>query len=219
MRLLDHTVILFLVFCCCSPAKSSLTLCNPMNCSMPGFPGLHYLLEFAQIHVHWVSDAIQPSHPLLPSSPFAFSLFQHQGLFQWVGSLHQEAKVLELQLQHHSFQWIFFRKMWGHTRIHKYCCCYCCLVAKSCLTLWDPMNCSMPGFPGLHHLLKFAQIHVHWVSDAIQPSRPLLSPSSPAFYLSQHQGLFQWVDSSYRVAKVLVLQHQSFQWIFRVDFL
>ena len=66
-----------------------LTLCNPMDCCMPGFPVLHYLLEFAQIHVHWVNNAIQPSHPLLPSSPPALSLSQHQGLFQRVSSLHQ----------------------------------------------------------------------------------------------------------------------------------
>ena len=65
---------------------------NPMDCSPPGFPVLHCPLEFAQIHVHWVGDAIQPSHPLLPPSPPAFSLSQHQGLFQWVDSSHQEAK-------------------------------------------------------------------------------------------------------------------------------
>ena len=66
-----------------------------------------YLSEFVQVHIHWVGDAIQPFHPLLPSSPPAFNLSQHQGLFQWVGSLHQAAKGLELQLQHQSFQWIF----------------------------------------------------------------------------------------------------------------
>ena len=69
-------------------AKSCLTLGNPMDCSTPGFPILHYLLESAQTHVHWVGDAIQPSHPLSPPSPFAFNPPQHQGLFQWVGSLH-----------------------------------------------------------------------------------------------------------------------------------
>ena len=92
----------------------------------------------------------------------------------------------------------------------------CCSVAQSCPILCDPMDCSTPGFPVLHHLLEFAQIHVHWVSDAIQPSHPLSSPSPPAFHLSQHQGLFQWVSSSYQVADVLELQlqHQSFQWIF-----
>ena len=72
-------------------------LCEPMDCSTPGSSVLHSLLEFAQTHVHWVSDAIQPSHLLPSPSPFAFSLSQSQGLFQWVGSLHQVAKVLELQ--------------------------------------------------------------------------------------------------------------------------
>ena len=78
-------------------AKSFPTLWHRYS-SMPGFPVLHCLPEFAQIHVHWVSDAIQPSHPLPPSSPPAFNLSQHQGLFQWVGSLHQVAKVSELLL-------------------------------------------------------------------------------------------------------------------------
>ena len=94
-------------------------------------------------------------------------------------------------------------------------------VTQSYLTLFDPMDCSMPGLPVLHQLPEPAQTHVHWVSDAIQPSHPLSSPSPPAFNLSQHQGLFQWISSSKQVAKVLEfqLQHQSFQWIFRTDFL
>ena len=72
--------------CCChrSVGKSHPTLCDPIDCSTPGFPVLHYLLEFAQTHVHWVGDAIQPSHPLSPSSPPALNLSQHQGLFQWI---------------------------------------------------------------------------------------------------------------------------------------
>ena len=94
----------------------------------------------------------------------------------------------------------------------------CCSVTKSCLTPWDPMDCSTPGFLILHHLPEFTQTHIHWIGDTIQPSHPLL-PCFPAFNLSQHQGLFQWVSSSHQVAQVLELQHQSFQWIFRVDFL
>ena len=92
-------------------------------------------------------------------------------------------------------------------------------VAQSCLTLWDPMDCSTPGLPVHDQLPEFTQIHVHWVSDDIQPSHPLPSPSPPAFNLSPHQGLLQWVSSSHQVAKVLELQlqHQSFQWIFRID--
>ena len=97
--------------CCCSVAKSCPTLCNPMDCSMPGFSVLYYLLEFAQIHVHRVGDAIQPSYPLPPPSPFAFNLSQHQGLFQWVSSSQQVARLLklqlQLQLQHQPFQWLF----------------------------------------------------------------------------------------------------------------
>ena len=81
--------------------------------------------------------------------------------------------------------------------------------------------CSTLGFTIHHQLLELAQTHVHRVSDAIQPSHPLSSPSPPAFNLSQHQGLFKWVSSSHQVAKGLEfqLQHQSFQWIFRTDFL
>ena len=95
---------------------------------------------------------------------------------------------------------------------------FCCSVTKSCSTLCDPMDCSAPSFPVLHSPPEFAQTLVHWVGDAIQPSHSLLTPSPPAFNLSQHQSLFQWVGSSYQVAKVLELQHQFFQWIFSVDF-
>ena len=69
--------------CCCSVTKFCPTLCDPMNCSTPGFPVLHYLLEFAHTHVHWVSEAIQPSHPLLPPSPPALNLPQHLFPMSW----------------------------------------------------------------------------------------------------------------------------------------
>ena len=88
-----------------SVAQSCPTLCDPMNCSMPGLPVHHQLPESTQTHVRRVSDAIQPSHPLSSPSPPAFNLSQHEGLFKWVSSLHQVAKVLEFQLQHQSFQW------------------------------------------------------------------------------------------------------------------
>ena len=97
---------------------SCVRLCDPMDCSTPGFPVLHHLPELAQTPVHWVSDAIQPSHPPSLLSPPAFSLSQHQGLFQWVSSLHQVAKVLEFM---------------------------CVLVAQSCLTLYNAMDCSPYG--------------------------------------------------------------------------
>ena len=89
---------------CCSVAPSCSTLCDPMDCSMPAFPVLHYLPEFAGNRVHWVSDAWGSNHfILLPPFPSAFCLSQHQGLFQWVGSSHQVTRALELQLQHQSF--------------------------------------------------------------------------------------------------------------------
>ena len=92
--------------------------------------------------------------------------------------------------------------------------CYCS-ITKSYLTLCNPMDCSMPGFPVLHHLSEFAQTHVHWVSDAIQPSHPLSSPSPPALNLSQHQGLSN--ESAVYISIGVQLQYQSFQWLFRVD--
>ena len=98
--------------------------------------------------------------------------------------------------------------------------CYCS-VAKSCPAFCDPVDYSTPSFPVLHHPPEFAQTQVHWVSDAIQLFHLLSSPSPPAFNLFQHQGLCQCVSSSHQVAKVLELQlqHQSFQWLFRVNFL
>ena len=105
----DHMVALFLVLKATSilfsivqfslVTQSCPALCNLMDCRTPGFPVHHQLLEVAQTHVHRVSDAIQPSHPLSSSSPPALNLSQHQGLFQWVSSSHQVAKVLEFQLQ------------------------------------------------------------------------------------------------------------------------
>ena len=84
----------------------------------------------------------------------------------------------------------------------------CCSVTKLCLTLWDSMDCSTPGLPVPHHLLKFAQVHIHWISDAIQPSHPLPLSSPFAFNLSQHQGL----------SNELHLQYQFFQWVVMIDF-
>ena len=88
-----------------SVTQSCPTLCDPMNRSTPGFPVHHQLPEFTQTHVHWAGDTIQPSHPLSSPSPPAFNPSQHQGLYKWVSSLNQMAKVLEFQLQHESFQW------------------------------------------------------------------------------------------------------------------
>ena len=110
-----------------------------------------------------------------------------------------------------------------HQSPHSYPIQFNCSV---CLTLWDPMDCSTPGFPVHHQLPEFTQTNIHWVGDAIQPSHPLSSPFPLAFNLFQHQGLFKWVRSSHLVAKVLEfqLQHQSFNEYsglisFRIDWL
>ena len=94
-------------------------------------------------------------------------------------------------------------------------------VAQLCLTLCDPMSHNTPGLPVYHQFPEFTQTHVHRVGDAIQPSHPLLSPSPPAPSPSQHQGLFQWVNSSHEVAKIVEFQpqHQSFQWTLRTGLL
>ena len=164
-----------------SVAQLCPTLCDPMNCSTPGLPVHHQLPELTRTHVHRVSDAIQPSHPLSPPSPPALNPSQHQSLFQGVNSSHEVAKVLEWSVQFSS-------------------------VAQSCLTLCNPINRSTPGLPVHHQLPEFTQTHVHRVSDAIQPSHPLSSPSPPALNPSQHQSLFQGVNSSHEVAKVLEFQ-------------
>ena len=96
------------------------------------------------------------------------------------------------------------------------------LLPFNSVTQWcliDSIDGSTPSLPVHHQLPEFTQSHVHWVGDAIQPSHPLLSPSPPAFKLSQHQGIFKWVSFSHQMAKVLEFQHQPFQWIFRTDFL
>ena len=94
-------------------------------------------------------------------------------------------------------------------------------VAQSCLTLCDPMDCSTSGLPVNRQLPEFTQTLVLWLSDSIQPSHPLSSPSPPSLNLCQHQGLFKWVSSSHQVAKVFEfqLQHQSFQWTLRTNLL
>ena len=102
------------------------------------------------------------------------------------------------------FSWIRF--YWIHRLIKDNLSLQFSSVAQSCPTLCNPMNCSKPGLPVYHQLLEFTQTHVHRVSDAIQPSHPLSSPSLLAPNTSQHQSLFQWVNSSHKVTKVLEFQ-------------
>ena len=179
---------------------------------MPGFYVPHHLLDFAQVHVHWVGNAIQLAHPLSPSSPSASNLSQYQGLFQWVSSLHQVAKVLEVQLV---LKWLNFKiihQMWNKLLLSSglpySITINMLLFSRSVVSdSLQPhgLQHTRLSCPSLH-LLELAQTHVHQVGDSIQSSHPLSSPSPPSFNLAQHQGLFQEVSSSYQVAKVLELQ-------------
>ena len=201
--------------------------------STRGFLLLRYLPEFAQTHVHWVSDAILCRHFLLPSSIFpgirvfsnesalcirwpkywSFSISPSNeclGLVSWAPKLLQMVTAAMKSKDACSLE----GKLWP-TSVQL------SSVAQSCPTLCDPMNCSTPGLPVHHQLPEFTQIHVHRVSDAIQPSHPLSSPSLPAPNPSQHQSLFQWINSLHEVAKVLEfqLQHHSLQRNPRADLL
>ena len=197
------------------------------------------------------SDHLIPRHPLL----LLPSIFPSNRVF-WVSSSHQVAKVLELQLQHQPFQWIFrtdflyYWLVWSWSArdsqktsstpqlksinssalsiLYSPTLTSKCLtlrhflslissllvgisvqfssVTQSCPTLCNPMNRSMPGLPVHHQFPDFTQTHIHRVGDAIQPSYPLSSPSPPAPNPSQHQSLFQWVNSSHEVAQVLEFQ-------------
>ena len=133
-----------------SVTQSCPTLCDPMNCSMPGLPVHHQLLELTQTHVHSVGDAIQPSHPL-SSSPLALNLSQPQGLFN----------ELALHIRWPKY-WSFSFNL-NPSNEHPI---PSSVQSMSSLTLCDPMNCSMPGLPVHHQLLEFTQTHVHW--DATQ---------------------------------------------------
>ena len=133
------------------------------------------------------------------------------------------------QLKGKTWKWMLFQ-MWFYKSIKlnenanllvtgHYTCC--CSVTHSCLTTWNPRDGRTPGFSVPQHLPKFAQVQVHCISDAIQPSHPLTPSSLPTLNLSQHQGLFQWVSCSHQVTKSLEpqFQHLTFQWVFRIYFL
>ena len=144
-----------------------------------------------------------------------------QGPEKWRGTLKMWAgSWLFLEWNEESQQWLRQGDMTWFSLgkdLSSHCVQFSWSVVSDSLQPHEPRT---PGLPVHHQLLESTQIHVHWFSDAIQPSHPLSSPSSPALNLSQHQGLFQWVSSLHQVAEVLELQlqHQSFQWIFRIDF-
>ena len=140
---------------------------------------------------------------------------------EWLNWTELDARNWIIYINKYTYNWITLLYTWNTVNYSNKINIVFSSVAQSCLTFCDPMNHCTPGLSVHHQLLEFTQTHVHWVGDAIQPSHPLSSPSPPAFNHSQHQGLFQWVSSSHQVAKELQsqLQHQSFQWIFRTDFL
>ena len=134
-----------------------------------------------------------------------------------LGSFHSMKPPAKSLLENN--QWVGSMRRWGNQTL--VFVSQFSSVAQSCPTLRDPMNCSRPGLPVHHQLPEFTQTHVHRVGDAVQPSHPLSSPSPPAPNPSQHQSLFQLVNSSHEVAKVLEfqLQHHSFQRNLRADLL
>ena len=165
-------------------------LCKFMVCSMPSSSAFHCLLEFSQILVHWVGDTIQ----LIILSSCHFLL---QGFFP-TQSLNTSLQCL-----------LFCRRIvycWAIREAPIKCGFQFSSVTQSWPTLCDPMNCSTRGLPVHHQLPEFTQTHVHRVGDAIQPSHALSFPSPPAPNSSQHQSLFQWVNSLHEVAKVLEFQ-------------
>ena len=146
-----------------SVAQLCLTLCDPMNRSTPGLPVHHQLPELTQTQIHQVSDAIQPSHPLSSPSPLAPNASQHQSLFQWVNSSHEVAKVLEFQLQHHSFQ----RNPWADLLQNK-------LVGSPCSPRDSQESSPTPHFKSINssalsllHSPTLTVIHDHWKNHSL----------------------------------------------------
>ena len=141
------------------------------------------------------------------SSPLALLLWcQHQEGFTSFCSLACWVPDRRLRCKSPLFFFLIFYFVLGYSWLTVLWSVQFSSVTQSCLTLCDPMNRSMPGLSVHHHLPEFTQTHVHRVGDAIQPSHPLLSPAPPAPNPSQHQGLFQWVNSSHQVVKVLEFQ-------------
>ena len=203
--------------CVCSISLSYLTACHPMECSPPdsSVRGIFQaaILEWVVVSFSrgssWPRDQACLLHlfhwqvfltTVQPWSPYF--LYQVFNIFASIRTILQRIWSVKM---------LIFPK----SRIRK-----CCSDAQSCSTLCNFMDRSMPGLPVHYQLPELAQTHLHWASDATQTFHPL-SPLPPAFNLSQHQGLFKWVTSSYQVAKLLELQlqHQSFQWILRIDIL
>ena len=203
---------------------------RPAYCGSWGHKGSDTTERLNWTELNWYSCAFWPV--CSPLSLPCVSLLSHSS----VSSLHSSLSLyLNSQFSSPSFHspdpttyshlsfWLIFtsKALFYHVILGFQCSVQFSSVTQSCPTLCDPRDCSTPGLPVHHQLPEFIQTHVHWDGDAILPSHPLSSPCPPTFKLSQYQGLFQWISSSHQVAKVLEfqLQHQSFQWIFRTDFI
>ena len=230
---LPWTLGIFLFICCCLGAKSCSTLCDPMDWNPPG----SFVHRIFQLRIpEWVAMPSSRgfSWPRGWNCSLCYSLLKVTrrktcSLFSFL--------IRSLCLSLHddwTLPWLERRGVDNAPNICSNLSAGCTWlvallsvsqsvssVTQSCLTFCDPMNHSMPGLPVHHQLLEFTQTHVHWVSDAIQPSHPLLSPSPPAPNPSQHQGLFQWGDLKFQPVprkngeKALLLLHaRNLTWLF-----
>ena len=181
-----------------------------VNCQPPKISDLKYLINLPHSNLSTKFQCKLSSNHFLKITWCFFYWLSHIKLFSKLqnNQLTLYWTINNLFIKYHIKYWEFFSEQFSS-------------ITQLCPTLCDPKDCSTPGFPVHHQLPELAQIHVHWVSDAIQPSHPLPSSSPLSFNLSEHQSLFQWVSCSHQVAKVLEfkLQHESFQKIFRTDFI
>ena len=195
--------------CCCSVTKSNLTLAIPWTVTLQALVAISFFRGSS-----WPRDQTCTS-----CIAHRFFITESPGKYPVLSSTVYNSQDTEAILMSNK-RWMD-KDTHAHTHTHTGILhsVQFSSVAQSCPTLCNPMNHSTPGLPVHHQLLKSTQTHVHRVGDAIRPSHPLSSPSPPAPNPSQHQGLFQWVNSSHEVAKVLEfqLQHQSFQWTPRTD--
>ena len=192
---------------------------SQMVFSFPNWPEIHFQSFWLLWTFLWYLQ-----HPPPPAQTLVISLSSSQPMavdlvssFKEKASKHKSHPLIVPTLKGWRLPtMVVFIYLWLFSTYFKFSS-----VTQSCLTLCDPMNCSMPDLPVHHQLPESTQTHVHRVGNEIQPSHPLSSPSLPAFNLSQHQGLFKWVISSHQVAKVLEfqLQRQSLQWTPRTDLL
>ena len=193
----------------------ALLFCDPVDCSLPGspVPGIHqaripewvaisfsrgFLDPGSNPHISWTGRQI--FYPWVTGKP----LLKHSLQEKLIPKIFIQCMSFRTIPLHHGQRWSCFSRVLGaiesliRLQSHVLPFSFCCYsVTQSCLTLCNPMDCSMPVFHALYHLLELAQTHVHWVSDAIQPSHPLSFPSPPAFNHSQHQGfLMSWLFAS-----------------------